>query len=268
MYDFHLHLTRLPHSKEVASLLKQAGTSYNNIACEPWEWEKSIEMGETRAFGIHPMIATKVSEGDWERLTEILKQHPNAQVGECGLDKRFDGYEPGGVQEQVFRRQALLAKELGRTLHIHCVGDYLRVVEILEAVGFGGGNTAAGTATGTAIETAASSATQIVFHRFGGDISAVKAIRKAFGDCAIFSLHIDSFRKKSTDAAIKEIPQTRVRFETDADESFVNPPAGTSAVSANPSAETKSTDSIAASTIANQIQNRLMQVMALYNSTI
>lgn len=256
MYDFHLHLARLPHSKDVASLLKQAGTSYNNIACEPWEWEKSIEMGETRAFGIHPMIATKVSEGDWERLTEILKQHPNAQVGECGLDKRFDGYEPGGVQEQVFRRQALLAKALGRTLHIHCVGDYLRVVDILADAGFDNGTSAAGAAT------------QIVFHRFGGDISAVKAIRKAFGDCAIFSLHIDSFRKKSTDAAIKEIPQTRVRFETDADESFVNPPAGSSAVSANPSAETKSTDSIAASTIANQIQNRLMQVMALYNSTI
>lgn len=260
MYDFHLHLTRLPHSKEVASLLKQAGTSYNNIACEPWEWEKSIEMGETRAFGIHPMIATKVSEGDWERLTEILKQHPNAQVGECGLDKRFDGYEPGGVQEQVFRRQAQLAKALGRTLHIHCVGDYLRVVEILADAGFDNGNSTIGTAAGAA--------TQIVFHRFGGDISAVKAIRKAFGDCAIFSLHIDSFRKKSTDAAIKEIPQTRVRFETDADESFVNPPAGSSAVSATPSAETKSTDSIAASTIANQIQNRLMQVMALYNSTI
>lgn len=251
MFDYHLHLTRLPYPAEVANLLKQAGTSYNNIACEPWEWEKSIEMGETRAFGIHPMIATKVSEGEWERLTEILKQHPDAQVGECGLDKRFDGYEPGGVQEQVFRRQALLAKELGRTLHIHCVGDYLRVLEILADAGFDNGTSAAGTAT------------QIVFHRFGGDISAVKAIRKAFGDCAIFSLHIDSFRKKSTAAAIKEIHQTRVRFETDADESFVNPPAGTSAVSANPSAET-----ISAIAIANQIQNRLMQVMALYNSTI
>lgn len=261
MYDFHLHLSRLPHPAEVANLLKQAGTSYNNIACEPWEWEKSLEMGETRAFGIHPMIATKVSEGEWGRLIEILKQHPNAQVGECGLDKRFDDYEPGGVQEQVFRRQAQLAKELGRTLHIHCVGDYLRVVEILEAVGFGGGNTAAGTATGTAIETAASSATQVVFHRFGGDISAAKAILKAFGDRAIFSLHVDSFRKKSTAAAIKEIPQTRVRFETDADESFVMIPAGTSA-------ETKSTDSIAASTVANQIQNRLMQVVALYNSAV
>lgn len=255
MYDFHLHLTRLPHPAEVASLLKQAGTSYNNIACEPWEWEKSIEIGETRTFGVHPMIATKVSEGEWERLTEILRQHPNAQVGECGLDKRFDGYEPGGAQEQVFRRQALLAKDLTRTLHIHCVGDYLRVVEILEAVGFGGGKSAASAATGTsagsAIGIAAGPVVQVVFHRFGGDISAVKAILKAFGNRAIFSLHVDSFRKKSTAAAIKEIPQTRVRFETDADESFMTTPAGTTA-----------------NAVANQIQNRLMQVVALYNSTI
>lgn len=242
MYDFHLHLTRLPHPAEVASLLKQAGTSYNNIACEPWEWEKSIEMGETRAFGIHPMIATKISDSDWERLTEILKAYPAAHVGECGLDKRFDGYEPGGVQEQVFRRQALLAKELGRSLHIHCVGDYQRAISILDDLGFG-----------TATPGGTSAAPQVVFHRFGGEMAAVRAGLK-FN--SIFSLHMDSFRKKATAAAIKEIPQTRVRFETDADESFYKLP------------EDGSMPDNLASIIVNQIQNRLMQVVALYNSAL
>jgi TatD DNase family protein len=40
---------------------------------------------------------------------------------------------------------------------------------------------------------------------------------------AIFSLHADSFRKKSTAAAIKAIPPESVRFETDADETYCNP---------------------------------------------
>ncbi len=59
-----------------------------------------------------------------------------------------------------------------------------------------------------------------IFHRFGGDTNFVK---KALPFGALFSLHEDSFRKKSTAAAIPHIPQERVFFETDADESFLDP---------------------------------------------
>ena len=59
-----------------------------------------------------------------------------------------------------------------------------------------------------------------IFHRFGGDANFVK---KALPYGALFSLHEDSFHKKSTAAAIPHIPQERVFFETDADESFLEP---------------------------------------------
>ena len=36
----------------------------------------------------------------------------------------------------------------------------------------------------------------------------------------VFSLHADSFRKKSTLEAISQIPAGQVQFETDADEKF------------------------------------------------
>lgn len=203
MHDFHLHLARLPQPEQLARLLAGRNYGYVAIACEPWEWEKLREiLGCTglngAAYGIHPMIAECATEADFARLREILASDPDAQVGEAGLDRRYPGYEPGGVQEAVFRRQAELARELGRDLQIHCVGDYMRIVKVLREVGFKGGP-------------------RPVFHRFGGDLSVVRA---GIEMGAIFSLHADSFRKKSTAAAIKAIPPESVRFETDADETY------------------------------------------------
>lgn len=234
MHDFHLHLARLPQPEQLAKLLAERDYGYVAIACEPWEWEKLREIRESAggtctevnctetsgaglnsaAYGIHPMIAANATEADFARLREILTSDPNAQVGEAGLDRRFPGYEPGGVQEAVFRRQAELARELGRDLQIHCVGDYMRIVKVLREVGFKGGPRVNATAN------AQSNVPRPVFHRFGGDLSVVRA---GIEMGAIFSLHADSFRKKSTAAAIKAIPPESVRFETDADETYCKP---------------------------------------------
>lgn len=220
MFDFHLHLARFARPEEAATALLQEGCGFNSIACEPWEWESSLELmnklkGKGRAmdksqavgvqwfFGIHPMVANSVSAKDWSRLEEILRSCPQVQVGECGLDKRFEGYEEGGQQDQVLQRQLELAAELGREVQIHCVGDYHRVLrEILKCD--------------------CATIPQVVFHRFGGDVSMVKSALKMLGERAVFSLHADSFRKKSTVAAIREIPANQVRFETDADDETWN----------------------------------------------
>lgn len=134
------------------------------------------------------------------RIREFLKAYPDAFVGECGLDKRFPGYEIGGVQESVFRAQAELALEFKRPLMIHCVGDYRRILDILESLRFSQGNSPA------------------LFHRFGGD---AEAVRRGLALGALFSVHSDSIRKASTRDALKLIPKESLRFETDADESFV-----------------------------------------------
>ena len=184
MFDFHLHLARLPQPTLLARALLKRGLSFNAIACEPWEWEILQKMeaplfeGSTRSYGIHPTIAGDVTEADWERLESLLDNYPDANVGECGLDKRYDGYAEGGLQEQVFRRQVELARNMHRDLHIHCVGDYGRIIKVLEDCGYPG--------------------------------------KKS----NIFSLHLDSFHKKSTLAAIPQIPAEQIRFETDADETF------------------------------------------------
>jgi len=217
MHDFHLHLARLSNPESIADELNRRGYHYVDVGCEPWEWAKvrdlkraEVNCTENRAaYGIHPMIADKATEEDFATLRKFLESDTDAQVGEAGLDRRFPGYEPGGMQETVFRRQAELALELGRDLQIHCVGDYMRIVKVLREAGF---------KTGIAQNNAPqNNIPRPVFHRFGGDISAVRA---GIELGALFSLHADSFRKKSTAAAIASIPPESVRFETDADESY------------------------------------------------
>ena len=212
MFDFHIHLARLPHPKQLTQLLYSGDYGFIAIACEPWEWESTANLKKEistenkpfkTSYGIHPMIATQVSDADFERLKEYLQADRSASVGECGLDKRYPGYGENGVQEAVFKRQIELAKELGRDLQIHCVGDYGRVVTLLK------------TAHYPPLLQPANPVPRPVFHRFGGDAGIVRAVLPMG---AIFSLHADSFKKKSTRAAIPLIPEQNIRFETDADE--------------------------------------------------
>lgn len=207
MFDFHLHPARLPHPEKLIGAFKAADYCFVAIACEPWEWEAVSTMDtNNKAFGIHPMVAMQVSEDDFKKLEGYLRSDPSASVGECGLDKRYPGYGENGVQEAVFMRQVELARDLRRNLQIHCVGDYGRIVALLKAAKFSDAARLSGSAN---------SVPRPVFHRFGGDVGIVRA---ALPMGAIFSLHADSFKKKSTLAAIPLIPAENVRFETDADE--------------------------------------------------
>ena len=214
MIDLHIHLARLPYKEQLTQLLLDRHYDFIAIACEPWEW-KEVSFLKKRfstgvrpfkvAYGIHPMIATQADEGMFADLRGFLQQDGNAMVGEAGIDKRYPGYDDG-TQDQVFLKQAELALEFRRDLQIHCVGDYMRVLRLLTKAGF------------PQDEPWLSKVPRPIFHRFGGGVSFIK---RALPYGALFSLHADSFRKKSTAATIPLIPHERVYFETDADETFM-----------------------------------------------
>lgn len=242
MLDFHLHLARLPQPEQLAKALWERGCHFVAIACEPWEWEilEKIPLAQdTKAFGIHPMIATQVSEKDWDRLCELIEKNPNAAVGECGIDKRYEGYGTPDLQEKVFQRQVELARDFNRNLQIHCVGNYGLIVKILKDCDY----------------PSVGATAHPVFHRFGGDISTVRTAQSLN---PIFSLHADSFRKKSTAAAIKQIPTEQIRFETDADESFF----------AQEASAAKNGDGQLIETIADRLIAQLQAVKTAYDSKI
>ena len=223
MFDFHIHLARLPQKKQLTQLLLDRNYDFIAVSCEPWEWEDVAQLKKEFStefkpfkvtYGIHPMIATQATEKMLADLRKHLEEDPLAMVGEAGIDKRYPGYDDG-TQDQIFLAQAGLALELKRDLQIHCVGDYMHVLKLLEEAGF-----ESDALTDRAINAPSREAPRPIFHRFGGDANFVK---KALPFGALFSLHEDSFRKKSTAAAIKLIPESNVFFETDADESFLEP---------------------------------------------
>lgn len=206
MLDSHVHLARLPEAEEVCLALKSLGYEAISVACAPWEWaanEKLIPIMErfmTPTFGLHPFEIGNAPE-DWEsQISMYLAKYPKAWVGECGLDKRFPGYEKGGFQEAVFERQAKIALAYARPLVIHCLGDYQRLFPILEKAHY------------------PQETSPILLHRFGGD---AEAIHRGIQMNVLFSIHADSIQKKSTREALREVPQHLLRYETDADESFV-----------------------------------------------
>ena len=230
MIDLHIHLARLPNKKQLTQLLLDKNYDFIAIACEPWEWEEvtllrnrfSTERKPFKtAYGIHPMIAPEIAVGanpnfeeTFAELRRFLESDPLAQVGEAGLDRRYAGYEPGGAQELVFRRQAEVALELGRDLQIHCVGDYGRIIKVLREAGFGAGD---GAGLKCAHPDSSVKRPRPVFHRFGGDAGIVKA---GLSLGAFFSIHADTLRKKATREALALIPREHLLFETDADETF------------------------------------------------
>jgi len=227
MFDFHIHLARLPQKKQLTQLLLDRNYDFIAISCEPWEWDEvsqlkkefSTEIKPIKVtYGIHPMIATQVDRDTLAKLRTYLEEDEQAMVGEAGIDKRYPGYDDG-TQDQIFLAQAGLALELKRDLQIHCVGDYMRILKLLTEAGFPQ-DFSIGQGEQLQVLSRAQEAPRPVFHRFGGDTNFVK---KALPFGALFSLHEDSFRKKSTAAAIRTIPQERVFFETDTDESFLEP---------------------------------------------
>jgi TatD DNase family protein len=70
------------------------------------------------ALGIHPHQAADASDADLAELRALLARPRTVAVGEAGLDYYRD-YAPRETQREVFRKQALLATELGKPLVVH-----------------------------------------------------------------------------------------------------------------------------------------------------
>ena len=140
---------------------------------------------------------------------DYLQEDKHAMVGEAGIDKRYPGYNDG-TQDKIFLEQAKLALELKRDLQIHCVGDYMHVLKLLTEAGFPQEISQGQEAEHLHVLSRLQEAPRPIFHRFGGDANFVK---KALSYGALFSLHEDSFRKKSTASRLM-LPPSLLRTQS------------------------------------------------------
>jgi TatD DNase family protein len=91
------------------------------------------------AVGIHPHDAKEAKAGDYEQLADWCLAPKVVAIGEIGLDYYYD-LSPREVQQQVFRRQIDVARQLKKPIIIHdrdAHGDVLAMIK-KEAKGMSG----------------------------------------------------------------------------------------------------------------------------------
>jgi TatD DNase family protein len=144
------------------------------------------------AFGIHPWKAHTATYGWCERLALLLEKHPQATIGECGLDK-WVSFPSMDVQVPVFEAQLALSRGTGRPLTIHCLRAWGHLLEAL----------------------AAEPPPRFLMHSFGGSIETARQLMP-LGAWFSFSGHFLHPRKAAALEIFRQLPRERILLETDA----------------------------------------------------
>ena len=199
--DAHLHLQDKRYAGKLDVLLgraREAGikTMICNGCCEDdWTDVAKIaqnDQGIIPCFGVHPWYVNTLSESWTQKLTDFLKSMPSG-VGEIGLDKWINGYDIE-KQKDVFRKQLVIAKELGRAVVIHCLKAWEPLVEILKSED--------------------ELPDGIMIHAFGGSTETMRQLLPlgcyySFGGSLLFE------NSKKTRDAFLCVPLDRILIETD-----------------------------------------------------
>lgn len=192
--DAHSHIDSITHNFQE----NVVGT----VCCttKESEWGVLVELMQTDkniygAFGIHPWFIDTVEEGFEKRLEYLLKTNGKYMIGEIGLDK----YKPDMKKQlAAFQKQFDLAIRLKRTIFIHCVGAWDKILHILK-------------------QYKKSDLPIIVLHDFNANDDILTKLLQyeniyfSFGKNVVY----DRFCR------IEEIPNNRILIETDGDKNIV-----------------------------------------------
>lgn len=137
------------------------------------------------SIGIHPWDITE----NWKNELEEIKLHAEKEnviaIGECGIDKQ-NSSAPTGLQQEIFKAQALIAEKAKKPLIIHCVKGYDEILAIRKDI---------------------QPKQAWIIHGFRGKPQMAKQLVKA-------GLYI-SFGEKFNSESIKETPLERLFLESD-----------------------------------------------------
>ena len=203
LVDSHCHLNLKVFRNDVERVIRRAfRVGVTKIVVPGVDLKTSQEAvrlserfeGVWAAVGVHPSEAGKIErlEEIKGRLAEWAMYGRVVAIGECGLDYQWaKTQEEKRQQEEVFRQQIRLAKELGRALIVHSRGageETLRV--LLEE-----------------------KAERVVFHCFSGDERLLKRVLRAG-----FWVGVDGniSYSKGVRRWVKATPLSRLLLETDA----------------------------------------------------
>lgn len=133
--DAHCHLLDAPNIDLALSDARNVGVIGAVVApATPSQWGAIVDLMHRWDFisgtvGVHPWNVCELPHNWSENLVEMLVQNPKLQVGEIGLDKNRPNLE---LQKNVFVRQLKIAHKYSRGIHLHCVGCWDVVLQILD----------------------------------------------------------------------------------------------------------------------------------------
>jgi len=198
--DTHAHLTYPNLIVKLAEIIKRARdagvTRIVNIATDLTSSKIVIESaikydGVFAAVGIHPQDSADLPV-DWQHtLRNLLRQKKVVAVGEIGLDY-YREYSPKATQQEVFRTQVLIARELGLPLVLHDRQAHADLKRILMEIGYYRG----------------------VLHCFSGNADFAREMTD-LGFYISFTGNA-TYGNKKTEAAVQAAPLDKLMLETDA----------------------------------------------------
>lgn len=164
-------------------------------ATRPADWNAVIDLARCDnvygAIGVHPWFASDLLDGWDYELINALAAHPNLMVGEIGLDKNRPDME---LQESVFCRGLQIARDMRRVAHIHCVGAWGKMMDILRGVDL---------------------PSAMVFHAYSGSVELVRELTD-MGACFSFGAEICNEKYTRARNAVATVPISRILVESDA----------------------------------------------------
>ncbi|HRS52030.1 MAG TPA: TatD family hydrolase [Candidatus Marinimicrobia bacterium] len=198
--DTHAHLTYpdlIVKLDEIIERARDAGvTRIINIATDLASSEIVIESaikydGVFAAVGIHPQDSANLP-ADWQKtLRNFLSQKKVVAVGEIGLDY-YREYSPKSTQQEIFRTQVLIARELGLPMVLHDRQAHDDLKRILLEIGYYRG----------------------VLHCFSGNAAFAREMTD-LGFYISFTGNA-TYGNKKTEVAVQAVPLDKLMLETDA----------------------------------------------------
>jgi len=200
--DTHAHLDfdRFDEDRdEVIQAAYDAGVKrIVNIGADMESSRNSVNLAKKYDFiyaavGVHPHDVKEISPEDYDELKELAQNDKVVAIGEIGLDYYYDN-SPRGEQQEAFKIQLQLAKELNLPVVIHSRDAKEDTLAILEehAKGLEG-----------------------IVHCYAYDLATAKRVIDmgfylAFGGVITFN------NAKDLRAVVKEIALDKILIETDA----------------------------------------------------
>jgi len=152
--------------------------------------------GVFAAVGLHPNDLTDFAsdpDGSIDRLRELGALPGVVAIGETGLDYFRERSAPD-LQEAAFRAHIALAKDIDRTLVIHCRDAHKDVLRVIDDAG---------------------PPDRVVMHCFSGDVAFARACNERRFFCS-FAGNLTYKRNDELRTAAKEVDDDLLLVETDA----------------------------------------------------